>query len=263
MLKLALSTHAYATESLETALKEISRFGVKGVEIWATPDMGEHLMPGKAEPKMVKSMLEELDLIPCSVAGWGGDRDLIKARMELAAAIGAKTFVRGDPREKWHSHVEFCFEVAKEFGIEIAFENHKDTPLMTDEDIKNFLAKYPDPSLGITFAPTHYYTCGFNPDEGIRLCGDRLKLIYLWDVKKDIVQGSKAPHHEDPRTQVPGSGKLDFVSIAKALDEINYTGWSCIFWHGTYNWALEDIRKLIRQGIDYVHAAWDEAGVKR
>lgn len=262
MLKLAIPTHAYATESLETALKEISRFDVKGVDIWATPNMGEHLMPEK-DTKAVKSMLEDLDLVPAAVAGWGGDRELIKGRIRNAAAIGAKTYIRGLPHENWQSHVEFCLETAKEFGIEIAFQNHKNGPLETDEDIKNFLSLYPDKALGICFAPTHYYTCGFEPDEGIRLCGDRLSFIYLWDVKKDIVKGSKAPHHEDPTTQVPGGGKLDFVSIAKALDEIDYTGWSCIFWHGTYNWALEDIGKLIKQGIDYVHAAWDKATIER
>lgn len=254
MLKLAGNTHAYTKQSLEIALREISSLGLKGVDIWATPNMGEHLMPGKHDPKAVKAMLGDLGLEACAVSGFGGDRELLKGRMELAAAIGARTFVLGPPRgDDWLDQVRAILDMARSFGLELAIENHKFSPLETGQQIRDLLTKIPDPNLGIALAPTHYYTCGSDPDEGVRICGDRLKYMYLWDVKKDIVQGSKAPHHEDPRTQVPGGGKLDFVAIARALDDIGYTGWSGIFWHGTQDWPVTETTQLFRQGIEFMH----------
>lgn len=264
MLKLAGHTHAYAKQPLEVALRELKNVGFKGVDIWATPRMGEHLMPGKANPKDVKVMLDDLGLEPVVVSGFGGDRDLIKARMELTAAIGCKLYAWIVPRkDDWPDWVEFCLNTAKSFGLEIAWENHKNTALETEQGLKDFLARFPDPDLGVFFAPTHYYTWGFDPVSGIRLCADRLKAMYLWDVKKDIAQGSKAPHHEDARAQAPGGGKLDWAAIARALDEVSFTGWCDIFWHGTDDWPIAEVNALYRQAIDFVHRAWDEAGVSR
>ena len=264
MLKIAGNTHAYTQQSLETALREISRLGLKGVDIWATPNMGEHLMPGKHDPKAVKALLDDLGLEACAVSGFGGDRDLLKGRMELAAAIATRTFVLGIPSgDDWLDQVESTLNMAKSLGLELAFENHKFSNLETEQQIKDLLERFPDPDLGIALAPTHYYTCGFNPHEGIRVCGDRLKYMYLWDVKKDIVQGSKAPHHQDPRTQVPGGGKLDFEAIARTLDEISYAGWCGIFWHGSQDWPVAETTQLFMQGIKFVEESWDKAGIVR
>lgn len=156
--------------------------------------------------------------------------------IRFAAALGAKNIIihpvmkyrhYGHEEEHFEMNMEFyssLAQVARDSGIKIAIENmwnnHPVTKRIegsvcsTPEEFVRYLDTLGQPDVFTACLDTgHCALSGKEPENVIRALGSRIGAIHAHDV--DYV--------EDLHT-VPGTSKLNFEAIARALADVNYSG---------------------------------------
>tara|TARA_Y100000588_G_scaffold139481_1_gene153312 strand:+ start:3491 stop:4372 length:882 start_codon:yes stop_codon:yes gene_type:complete len=123
--------------------------------------------------------------------------------------------------------VEDLIPVAEQAGVRILLENlpynwdlraagrDGDYPLMHVEDLRAFIEPFPFDQVGLIVDVGHSWTNGQDPASEILAAGNRLWGTHLQDVDRD-----------DPQDNhwAPLQGGLDWPSILKAIEEVNYAG---------------------------------------
>ena len=107
---------------------------------------------------------------------------------------------------------------AKEFKIKAVIHNHgPEDKLFPDIDSVYEKIKDLDPLMGICLDIGHSFRCGHNPAEMLLKFKDRVYDMHIKDVEGQF---------EKAEAQKLGQGKIDLLSVIKALDKSGYTG-SC------------------------------------
>ncbi len=105
---------------------------------------------------------------------------------------------------------------AKEYNIRVAIHNHgPEDKLFPDIDSIYEKIKTMDPLIGICHDIGHTFRCGHDPAAMFLKYKDRIYDVHLKDVDEPIEKG---------QTVINGRGKMDFISLVKALDKAGYTG---------------------------------------
>jgi inosose dehydratase len=105
---------------------------------------------------------------------------------------------------------------AKEYKIKVAIHNHgPEDKLFPDIDTIFEKIKTMDPLMGICLDIGHTFRCGHDPAAMLLKYKNRIYDMHVKDVDSPIEKG---------HTVVNGRGKMDFVSLVKALNKSGYTG---------------------------------------
>jgi sugar phosphate isomerase/epimerase len=149
------------------------------------------------------------------VTGGKGPRGL--AGKELKAAVA-------DFLEQMQPHLA----VAEATGVTIAIENHANNLIESPDSLKWLAELSPSDHLGIALAPYHLPQVEAELAALIRELGGRIKVFYAWQHGMGCME--KLPKHQE-LLQMPGRGPLDFTPLLKALQQIDYSGFTEIFMH--------------------------------
>ena len=105
---------------------------------------------------------------------------------------------------------------AKEYKIRVAIHNHgPEDKLFPDIDSIYEKIKAMDPLMGICHDIGHTFRCGHDPAAMFSKYKNRIYDMHLKDVDEPVEKG---------QTVINGRGKMDFISLVKALDKAGYAG---------------------------------------
>jgi sugar phosphate isomerase/epimerase len=109
---------------------------------------------------------------------------------------------------------EALVDAADEFGVDVGIHNyssvhHDDlsTVFSTIADVREVLARYDHPRLGICVDTGHFLVEDVRPEDVIRELGDRINGVHLKDTSTDEIE------------DLPGAGRLDLPFLLDLLDE--------------------------------------------
>ena len=129
-----------------------------------------------------------------------------------AKQAGVKIIIAA-PAYEVLSYVE---KKAKEHAIKVAIHNHgPEDKLFPDIDTIFEKIKAMDPLMGICLDIGHTFRCGHDPAAMLLKYKNRIYDMHVKDVDSPIAKG---------QTVVNGRGKMDFVSLVKALNKSGYSG---------------------------------------
>ena len=104
-------------------------------------------------------------------------------------------------------------DYGKPLGVRICIENLTHTGATTPAELLNLIAEISRPEIGITLDTSHAHMSGIDIAKCIIELGDNLFATHISDNN-----GSKDQH------LTPGSGTIDWPSVMKAFQKINYEG---------------------------------------
>jgi sugar phosphate isomerase/epimerase len=260
-MKLAFSTNAFKKFSLEESIRLIKMIGYKGVEILCDIP---HAYPSYLEEKDILSIKETVtnndieisnlnaftlyaitDVYHPSWIEW--DDRLRELRVQhtnnclnLARIIGAKNISTepGGPIKAHHnrdinlesrttSHYDLqaidnlfieginrSAKIAKMNGIKILVEPEPGLLIENSEQFLKFVKKVQSDWVGLNFDMGHFFCVGEDPADVIYRLAKYIGHFHLADIS----------HTRLHNHLIPGHGAIDFLSIFKAIKDINYHG---------------------------------------
>ena len=236
------STLMYGHYSREEALREIASAGFQQVDLWMLPKMASHFDPETEDVAALSAELRELGLSVPMISYYG--REPVDAKLRAAHALGAKVAVTGGVNVgKTPEAIKALkpqLDLAQQLGITISFENHTDT-METVEDMQALLAALDHPAASICLAPPHLELCGQHTEDALAALGDRISVLYLWDMQVHVSREDARTHWRDGDAQTPGTSDLDFRSILTAAVRYAPLALWAFTWHGTEDWPIERI----------------------
>jgi sugar phosphate isomerase/epimerase len=129
-----------------------------------------------------------------------------------AKRVGVKIIIAA-PAYEVLSYVE---KKTKEYNIRVAIHNHgPEDKLFPDIDTIHEKIKSMDTRMGICLDIGHTFRCGHDPAAMLLKFKDRIYDMHIKDVDAPIEKGNSL---------INGRGKIDFVSLVKALDKSGYSG---------------------------------------
>lgn len=233
-------------EGLETSIAEAGRLGLAGIDIWVTPNMGEHLPPDPdpAQLERVRRCLTDAGVSVAALSAYathayGRGLGTLPAFLELASALGAPVVVTGEgtgPRDAAPALADYlaylapALDRAAELQVTIALENHRGHRwLGRGEDTIELFTTCDHPALGLALAHHHIVTEDSDPSAVVDALFDRIALVYAWDW---ATTAAPPRHWKDPTHQFIGAGDLPWDDYLSQLVELGYQGPAVIFAHG-------------------------------
>ena len=260
-MKLAFSTNAFKKFSLEESIRLIKMIGYKGVEILCDIP---HAYPSYLEEKDILSIKETVtnndieisnlnaftlyaitDVYHPSWIEW--DDRLRELRVQhtnnclnLARIIGAKNISTepGGPIEAHYNRdinlesrtsgqydlqaidnlfiegINRSAEIAKINRIKILVEPEPGLLIENSEQFLKFIKKVQSDWVGLNFDMGHFFCVGEDPADVIYRLAKYIGHFHLADIS----------HTRLHNHLIPGHGAIDFLSIFKAIKDINYHG---------------------------------------
>lgn len=230
-----------ASFSLHRALEGIAQSGFKFVAPVSIPEWGEHIMPEHLSfaginhiAKLIGSFgLQTTAIFAPHALEQPEGVDLLKARVDLAAALGAKYVDTGTiwpykdlwtlrPKSElqeaeiaFYRHVVEVADYAAQFGITISLETH--TGLAgTGPKALQVMQRLEHPNIRIVYDTANliYYE-GIRPETDLPVIANYVSNLHLKDTKGGL--------HEPNMTAI-GEGNIDFAVIFKTLKDAGFTG---------------------------------------
>jgi len=138
-----------------------------------------------------------------------------------------------DPQ--WRTFVLGATHVARrvleETGLRTVFHHHVGTWIETPDETRRLLEMTDPGLLGLCFDTGHWKFAGGDPVRGIQQHADRIWHVHFKDHDPRVAEMSRECDWDGP-TSIGhgvfcelGTGDIDFVSVVRALDEIEYAGW--------------------------------------
>jgi sugar phosphate isomerase/epimerase len=274
-VKLAFSSNAFRSFTLEEVVAILRRVGYQGVEVMCDvphawpPDMtGAKVALLAATLKRHRMEISNLNaFMMCAVEDFHHpswiepDPDYRRKRvehtvasLELAAKLGAATvstepggpLPEGWSREKaltvFREGVLEVAPVAERLGVKLLIEPEPDLIIERSDEFEEFIQGILSPAVGLNFDLGHFYCVGEDVPGLVRRFGSRIDHVHLEDIAAD------RKHFHLP----PGRGAIEFGPIFEALKEVGYGGWITVELYpfqddpeGIAREALQVIRPLV------------------
>ena len=240
--RFAGSTLLFRSLSLDDALKELARTELTYVDLWATPGVLEHIVPGRDAPGDVKALVEDLNLRPSSISAYGAFGNELVARLEFAAAIGAPLVIGTAPvreyeRREAADDVRALGRAAQDLGVTLALANQVGTWLDEPAEIASFLDDVGHPRVQLSLTPPHVRLASTTLRAVADAADGRVGHTCLWSVSSAMRDADNLGPAED---QAPGHGTVDFGSLTTMLDERNYFGMFTFIWGSTEDVSADE-----------------------
>jgi sugar phosphate isomerase/epimerase len=240
-LKYIVGSCMFGYTKLAEILPEVAKVGASAIDLWPKPhgdqreqldELGEEkfaemlqaqklslgcLTQYKLGPFGLQDEMRLAQRLGCSLIVTGGSGPADLAGEELKTAVGK--FV-----EQMKPHLA----VAEETDVTIAIENHGNNLFSSADSLKWLLELRSSKRLAVALAPYHLPQSSDDLAALIEELGQGLAMFYAWQHGMGCM--TKLPKEQE-LLQMPGRGDLDFAPLLKALDKIDYTGWTEIFMH--------------------------------
>ena len=226
--RLTCSSVNYQSVPLEEACRRISALGFEAIDIWDWPNC-PHLRSAANEYRAegLIRLLEKYSLELCGISVYSTSYALYA---ELLGQCGGGCVVRGTTGRtsenltgQWKKFLESLkpdLELCEKHNSWMCLENHGGNTILDELDsFKALLDLDPHPRVAIALAPYHILNKKESVADAIRLCGGRMRFIYLWT-------------NESGEKELPGLGITDVTDWFKALEEIKYSHYWTPFMHG-------------------------------
>ena len=240
-LRYIVASSMYGRMKLSEILPEVHRAGAEYIDIWPERHANQREQVEEIGNQRFAAMLKQHKVRLGILTRYDlGPFDL-QDEMRVAKKLGGSMVVCGSRGpgnlkgntlkaavrkflEKMKPHVA----AAEQVGITIGIENHGNS-LIQSPDSMRWLAEFTaSRHIGVALAPYHLPQ---EPALIARLIEDLDKSIvhfYAWQYGMGCHK--KLPKEQE-LLQLPRRGRLDFVPIVSALNNINYLGWTEIFMH--------------------------------
>lgn len=227
--KLTCSSVNYQSLPLDEACRRISALGFEAIDIWDWPNC-KHLVD-IAEKYHADGFAELLEKNKLELCGFSTYSTSYPNYAALLGKCGGGNVVRGtagrasdvslsQQMKNFFEALKPELELCEKYDSWMCLENHGGHTILDELDsFKTLLDLDPHPRLGIALAPYHILNNKESVADVIRLCGDRLRFIYLWTNEAD-------------EKQLPGLGTTDVSEWFKALEEIKFSHYWTPFMHG-------------------------------
>ncbi len=259
---------------VETVLRDAHALGFEGIELGGKfsrdavrlgAELGAHelaLIGGWwSAALLVRSVEEEIEAL--------------QPHLRLLEALGSGVFilaecsntVHGDrrrplsatptlPEEQWPLFGKRLSDLAgylEDRGLRLAYHFHLGTVVDGEDDIERFVT-HTDRSVGFVVDTGHAALGGIDVERLIRKHPDRVAHVHTKDVRRQVFEdnrrrdGSFLDGVLAGMFTAPGDGDLDFRGSARALLDIDYTGWVVV--EAEQDPARADPRVYSRIGLD-------------
>lgn len=183
-----------------------------------------------------------------------------RALINLIHALDIKYLIVGDPPASFRDSsaalaetLETLGSIAKSKGVSLCYHPHRGSIIETPEQIDNLLKLTSRDNVSLCLDTGHIYWGGGDPPQVLRRFRDRLGYIHFKDVRKNPLGifeklaelagsigvkidgriklkclGFMLLETKGPVITESGKGDIDFLSVIKELDNINYKGWVTI-----------------------------------
>jgi sugar phosphate isomerase/epimerase len=239
--KYIVASSMYGRMKLSEILPEVRETGADHIDIWPEghanqreqiEEMGHRQFVELLEQHSVKlGILTHYDIGPFEL------KDEIKTAKKLGGSMiicGSRGpgDLKGDSLKveirKFIEKMKPQINLAEEAGITIGIENHSNSLIQSHDSMKWFAEFTDSRNIGIALSPYHMPQ---NSDVIARLILELDKnLVHFYAWQYGMGCHKKLPKEQE-LLQLPGRGRLDFVSIVSALKQINYGGWIEIIMH--------------------------------
>jgi sugar phosphate isomerase/epimerase len=168
----------------------------------------------------------------------------VELSIQWTAAFGKGyvwTAVSGRDFDTFCRQVNIQAEACERWGIHAALHNHLGTPVESQEELEEFLARCPRCRLILDTA--HLAAAGGDPVEIVRKYPDRLELIHLKDWLLTNPEIGLDQWFNRGRFCELGAGNigLDNAAVMRALVDAGYDGWVCVEQDTHLQDPLEDL----------------------
>ena len=234
MIELGASTLGFRHDPLEVALQEISAQGFRMIDIVMVPTYCHHFNPVTATAQEKEALQARLNELGLAVATLNVGDDLLgipaqrepairfaKDSMQLARKLGgyAITIQSGvEPAPgQWLEvaktvavDVRELASYAGDLGLDLTLELHKTMLMANSQEALDLMALVDHPKAGVALDPSHITYAGEKADEVARKLGSLVKHVHLRDGMGQNIM------------VVPGDGTVDFTTLARTLQAIDY-----------------------------------------
>lgn len=254
MIRLAFSTNAFKKNSLDEAIDAIGRIGYAGVELMA--DL-HHAYPPAMDPERTAATRQHLATRKLPVSNVNAftlfacgdtyhptwiEADPAKRELridhtlrciDLAADFGAGTISlqpggpligtgmsRDTAGERFAEGIARVLPRAKQKNLILAIEPEPGLFIENAAEYLDFKTRYfrDEPNVLMNCDIGHLFCVGDDPAEVIRQQAEHIAHVHLEDIGKNRVH----------QHLTPGKGVIDFADIFRALDDIDYRGWTTV-----------------------------------
>ena len=180
-----------------------------------------------------REKLKFLRIVGANCIGPSEQTRSCQGRKDIGVRAGKPVF----SNQEWKLMIEGfdrIGRVAKEEGVKVCMHPHMGTGIQTPEEIERFLNDTHPDHVCITFDSGHLSYNGSDPLVQLRRFESRVGHIHLKDTRPEVQ--AVAVREDWPFLQairegiftVPGDGSIDFKSIFKLLEELDYRGWMVV-----------------------------------
>jgi sugar phosphate isomerase/epimerase len=222
---------------LRSALQEVERLGVTGVEVAAVGDLAPAQLSqtGRREFRhLLRGHNLELTALSCPLRrgldapeNQEGRIDHVKNVLALSYELGPRVvIVQAGKVPKTEDDPSFglmrdALAALAAHGDRVGATLALDTGLDAGEDLANFLARFDTGSLGVNYDPANLLVNGFSPYDSARALAGRIVHVHARDARK---AGPSRAAQEVPL----GHGDIDWMYLAGLFEEMDYHGWLTI-----------------------------------
>jgi len=250
---IAVSTLLYAAHPRRDVLRSIAEAGYEDIDLWLYPDIAQHADPDAESADDVKRDLSEFGLT-APIASFYGARPY-ENRFRLAADLGAEMIVRGgiNPRTQREKldDLKAQADLCQELGVHLVLENHIHQ-MESIEHMQTLTDELDHPAVRLCLAPSHLALAGQRMEDALRALGDRVDLVYLWDMDFALDRTQQEAFWHDGDAQVPGANDVDFRSVLMAAARYAPQARWSMTWHGSETWPIDRVTSAIARAKRHI-----------
>lgn len=187
-----------------------------------------------------------------TVMDWGHDeRDYYAGHPDRAVRLSEKDWRR------MMEHIRLISERAKTYGVRAVIHPHAGGYIEFEDEINQLLEDISYETAGLCLDTGHLYYSKMDPVEWLRKCADRIDYIHFKDIDLkvyDEVMNERIRFFDACGKGVMcpiGQGVIDYDSIHKLLQEINYHGYITIEQERDPRNSDTSLRD-VKQSVDYL-----------
>lgn len=264
-MRLGCNTILFAESDLNTALDHIAWAGYRYVELAAARSMCEHVGPDMKAPEVrqVRQALADRGLQATAMEVGPPDPIRLERVFVLAGDLGVPIVNIGsggktgdeESVKQAIASIRDLAQLARRHGVRLAVKPHVGQAIHDSATGLRLMDEVGEPALGLNFDPSHLFRANEDPQDVVRLWGNRIVTAHVRDC------ASREQRVGPPETQIPGRGSVDLPATLRTLADIGYTGPLNLEVIGAKDYGLAREMGIAAESRGYLHRCVQELGL--